>query len=218
MVSPTSIPRTTPHYSTRGEIIHPRQSPQVQYHRCHARHHRMGNVVYIRTDGKGQGSSDLRETKGEVETISSSRNPPIHISPRQVKTSGFGNDVHSHSGIALAPLPTRPFISGGTSEGQNWDERGSAIGWPDDPSLESTNHAAQPTVHERRDPLAHGGDFTHGSHHDAPHPVVPRMHGREVLVNPFDPHQHLRTRSLSGFHRNTTVEDPDTFRTAVTHH
>ena len=145
-----------------------------------------------------------------------SETPHLTMSFRQVKTAELGSDALSHSAVDLTPHPMQPFIPGGTSGGRSWDERRSVIGWSDNPSLETTNHTAQPTVHEGRDSLAHGGDFMARRHHDAAHPAGPSMHGREVLVNPFDPHQHLRTRSLSGFHRNT--DDPDTFRTAVTNH
>ena len=144
--------------------------------------------------------------------------PQFTMYPRQMKSVGLGSDGRPRSPIVLAPLSTQPFNPGGTSEGRSWDERGSAGWWPDGPSLENTKRVAQPTVHEGRDSVAHGGDFTVGRHNDAPHQTGPRMHGREVLVNPFDPHQHLRTRSLSGFHRDTTIDGSDTFRTAVTNH
>jgi len=134
---------------------------------------------------------------------------------RQMKSVGLDNDVRSRGPIVLTPLSAQPFNPGSASRGQSWDERGDAIWWPGDPSLETTKRPGQ---HEGRDPVAHGGDFTTRRHHDAPHTAGPRVHGREVLVNPFDPHQHLRTRSLSGFHKNTTIDDSDTTWTAVTNH
>ena len=127
---------------------------------------------------------------------------------RQMKTIGLGtngNDVLSHSTIIPAPPPTRPFNPDGMSEGQRWDERGNAIRWSDKSSLEATKHALQPTVGEGRDPLNHEGDLTTRKYRGAfEHSTGPRMKGREVLVTPFDPRQHLRTRSLSGFHRDAT--------------
>lgn len=135
-----------------------------------------------------------------------------------MKTVELHGDALSHSSIVLAPLPTRPFNPGGIPEGRGWDQRGNATGWSDDPFLDTNKYASQPAVHEGRSSLTRGDDFATGRHHNASHPTGPRIHGREVLVNPFDPHQHLRTRSLSGFHRDTPVDNSDTFRTAVTNH
>jgi hypothetical protein len=122
---------------------------------------------------------------------------------RQMKTAGLGtngNDTLPHSTIILAPLPTRTFNPGGTSEGQRWDECGNAIEW-----YEATKHAPQPTAGEGRGPLNHEGDLANGKYRGMfEHSTGPRMDGREVLVTPFDPRRHLRTRSISGFHRDAT--------------
>lgn len=209
MVSLVPILGTIPDHSVRREVIHPRQGPQVQYHWGHTRHHRVGNVVYLCTDGQGQDTGDLRKTKGEVVTTPSfTIKHQLTTYLRQMKTVGLGtgeNDTHSHSIIISAPLPTRPFNPDGMSEGQRWDERGNAIRWPDESSFETTKHAFQPIAGEGRDPLNRGGDLTTRKYRGAfEHSTGPHMHGREVLVTPFDPRQHLRTRSLSGFHRDAT--------------
>ena len=155
--------------------------------------------------------------KARLRQFHHSENHQFTMHPRQMKTVGLGDDALSHSAIVLTPFPTQLFNPGGTSEGRGWDERGSAIGWPDDPTPETTKRATKLPEHEGRDPLAQSCDFTTRRHHDVSHSTGPHMHGREVLVNPFDPHQHLRTRSLSGFHR-TAVDNSDTFRTAATNH
>ena len=168
----------------------------------------MGNVVYICTDGQCQGPGDLRQTESEVGAILQLRKSPLTTLLRQVKTVGLGGDVLSHGGIVLAPLATRPFNPDGISEAQRWDENGTAVGWTDS-SLETTKHALRPAVHEGRDDLF-DGRFTTRKHHGALHSTG-RMHERGMLVNPLDPRQHLRTRSLSIFPGDTTV-DSDTSR------
>jgi hypothetical protein len=125
-----------------------------------------------------------------------------------MKTVVLGGDALSHGGIVLAPLAARPFNPDGISEGQRWDENGNAIGWADSP-LETTKHALRPAVHEGRDDLL-DGRFTTRKHHGALHSTG-RVHERGMLVNPFDSRQHLRTRSLSIFPGDTTV-DSDTSR------
>ena len=149
--------------------------------------------------------------KARLRQFRHSENPQFTPYLRQMKTVGLGNNVLSDSTITLAPLPTRPFNPGGTSEGQRWDEHGNAIGWADS-SLETSRHAVQPAAGEG---LTHGGNFTTRNHHDGSNSTGPRVYGREV---PFDPRQHLRTRSLSGFHRDAAVDNSDTFRTAVANH
>lgn len=131
----------------------------------------------------------------------------LTVYPRQMKTVGFGtneNVVLSHSTVT-APLPIRPFNPDGISEGQRWDERGNAIRCSNESSVQVTEHAFQPTAGEGRDPLNHGGDLTTRKYRSAfEHSTGPRIDGCEVLVTPFDPRQHLRTRSISGFHRDAT--------------
>lgn len=128
------------------------------------------------------------------------------VYPRQIRLCTDGNGVLSGSTIVLAPSPTQSFNPNGVSEGQRWDERGNAIGWSDGYSLEATKHAVQPTVYEGQVPLDHGGDSVDRNHRGGvfERPTGLRVQGREVLATPSDPRQHLRTRSLSGFHRDTT--------------
>lgn len=120
---------------------------------------------------------------------------------RQTKTSGLGNNVLSRSTIILTPLPTRSFNPDGASEGQRWGERGNGIEWSSESSLEAAKHSIQLGVDGGRGPLNHEGYFMTGKRHDTfKHSTGSGVHGREVLVTP---HLHLRTRSLSGFHRET---------------
>lgn len=167
--------------------------------------------------GKVKAQVIYERRKARLEKLHHSENPQFTLYPRQMKTVELYDDMLSHSTVALAPLPTRPFNPGGIPEGQEWDERGNAIGWPDS-SLHATNHAIKPTVREGRIALTQGGDLATRRHRDAPHPARHRIHGGEVLVNPFDPHQHLRTRSLSGFHKDVTADNSDALQTAATNY
>ena len=161
----------------------------------------MGNVVHLRADGQSQGSSDLRETEGKVVTISTFETKhQLIVYHRQMKNDRVAaeSDHRPHSTTVLSPLPTRPFNPDSVSEGQRWDERGNAIGWSDEFPLQPTNHAVQPTASEGRDPPNHGRDSVIRSN-ALEHPT-----GREALATSYESRQHLRTRSLSGFHRNVT--------------
>lgn len=94
-----------------------------------------------------------------------------------------GNGILSHNAITLTNLPAWP---GGASEGQRWEESASAVGWSDDCTPGVTERVSRLTMGED---MGHGGDFTARKHHYG-----------EVSVAPFNPHQHMRTRSLSVFH------------------
>ena len=168
--------------------------------------------------GKVKAQVIYERRKARLRQFQHSENPQLTPCARQMKITGLGSNVLSHSTIVLTPLSTRPFNPGGTSGGQGRDERGNAVGWSDDSSLDTIKHAIHPTAHEGQNSLSHGGDFTIREHHEGSRSTGPRTHGREVLVNPFDPHQHLRTRSLSGFHRDAAVDNLDTFQTPVTYH
>jgi len=129
---------------------------------------------------------------------------------RQMPTVGPGNGVNgvfSHCVITSAPLPARP---DGTPEGRRWETCCSADEWSDGSSLKRTEHDSR-LANEERDTLSHGGDFTTGKRHHTSHSTGPRLHGCVGLASPFDPRQHIRTRSLSTFHREATIDNSGTF-------
>ena len=127
---------------------------------------------------------------------------------RQMTTIALDNadiGVLSHSVTTSAPLPVRP---DGTSEGRRWEEHGNAVGWSGNCSLKATEHESRLVMDEERDTLGHGEDFTVWKHHHPSHSTGPRMHEREAFATR---HQHIRTRSFSGFHREATIDNSDTF-------
>lgn len=125
---------------------------------------------------------------------------------RQIK-NGLGtaesDDRPPHSTIVLSPLPTRSFNPDNASEGQRWDEHGNALGWSNEFPLQPAKHAVRPTAGESQDPPSHGWDYVTRSN-ALEHSTGPHRNGREVLATSYESPQHLRTRSLSGFHRNVT--------------
>ncbi|KAF9790299.1 snare associated Golgi protein-domain-containing protein [Thelephora terrestris] len=82
--------------------------------------------------------------------------------------------------------------------------RGVGVGRSEHPSFEASEDSFQLAAGGGRDTLSNGGNFTTRKYHHTSRSTGPRMHQREELVNPFEPRQHLRTRSLSAFHRDTT--------------
>ena len=112
-----------------------------------------------------------------------------------------GSGALSGRAIVSTPFPAQP---DGVSEGRRWEECGSDVGWTDDSSLKATEHDSRLTMDEERDTLSYGGDFTTRKHHRLSHSSGPRI--REASATPFHPRQHTRTRSLSGFHREASVD------------
>jgi hypothetical protein len=142
----------------------------------------------------------------------------IALDPRQMANSGLGNysnDVLAHAAPMAAPRSTRPPNPDDSSQGQKWGECGDVVRWSDrSSSLQTT----EDPFHEERDTPSHGSGFTTRKHHYASHSAGPHVYGCEVLVNPFDPRQHLRTRSLAAFHGDPTIDNPDPLRETAAGH